>query len=399
MHQCTLGDLIEDDVAGFACGKSNLVEQGVVHLRPFNIGLSGQIDLTTTYQIPADAVPKGRGELHAGDILFNNTNSAELVGKAAIIESDICAGFSNHLTRIRVNKQVALPKYLLYVLLDLREKGTFTAAATQWVSQAAYRVSELKQLPITLPPLAEQQRIVEILDRAAAIQRLRRAAEEKAREIIPALFVNMFGDPATNPKGWPVGTLAAVVDEFRYGTSMKSGATGVPVLRIPNVIGGALDTKEIKLVQLSQAELRRLTLADGDLLFVRTNGNPDYVGRSAIYDDQRMIDAGYAPNASVYASYLIRARLNRSVCPAFIQAQLSSAEGRRYFRERSRTSAGQYNINTESLGTIPLMLPPLSLQLAFAEKAKAVTNMSPTSSLAKQTTDGVVSALVASVLG
>ena len=55
---------------------------------------------------------------------------------------------------------------------------------------------------IPLPPPAEQQHIVDILDRAEAIQRLRRAAEEKAREIIPALFVDMFGDPATNPKGW-----------------------------------------------------------------------------------------------------------------------------------------------------------------------------------------------------
>lgn len=309
-------------------------------------------------------------------------------GGLALLNQRVC--------RLQKISSDALPQYIYYSINSkLREIHETTAFVT--VKHISSR--QIEDIQIPLPPLAEQQRIVEILDRAAAIQQLRRAAEEKAREIIPALFVDMFGDPATNPKGWPVGTLAAVVDEFRYGTSMKSGGTGVPVLRIPNVIGGALDTKEIKLVHLSQAELRRLTLADGDLLFVRTNGNPDYIGRSAVYDDQRMIDAGYAPNASVYASYLIRARLNRSVCPAFIQAQLSSPEGRRHFRERSRTSAGQYNINTESLGTIPLMLPPLSLQLAFTDKAKAVTNMSPTMRLAKQTTDGVMSALVANVLG
>jgi type I restriction enzyme S subunit len=289
--------------------------------------------------------------------------------------------------------EIANTKFIWY---QLNDEHSWIRSGT---AQPFIKPSDIKARKVILPSLAEQQRIVDILDRAAAIQRLRRAAEEKAREIIPALFVDMFGDPATNPKGWPVGTLAAAVDEFRYGTSVKSGATGVPVLRIPNVIGEALDTKEIKFVQLSPAELTRLTLADGDLLFVRTNGNPDYVGRSAIYSDKQMVDAGYAPNASVYASYLIRARLNRSVCPAFIQAQLSSAEGRRYFRERSRTSAGQYNINTESLGTIPLMLPPLSLQLAFAEKTKAIANIFPTANLAKQTSHGVVSALAASLLG
>lgn len=347
--------------------------------------------------LSADEAPsRARRKICEHDVLVSMTRpNLNAVAKVdASLAGEICStGFSVLRAGPRLN-----PAYLFHFVQTPRFVDSLSGL-TAGALYPAVTEAQVRQQLIPLPPLAEQQRIVEILDRAAAIQRLRRAAEEKAREIIPALFVDMFGDPATNPKGWPVGTLAAVVDEFRYGTSMKSGATGVPVLRIPNVIGGALDTKEIKLVQLTQAELRRITLADGDLLFVRTNGNPDYVGRSAIYDDQRMIDAGYAPNASVYASYLIRARLNRSVCPAFIQAQLSSAEGRRHFRERSRTSAGQYNINTESLGTIPLMLPPLSLQLAFAEKAKAVTNMSPTTSLAKQTTDGVVSALAASVLG
>ena len=326
-----------------------------------------------------------------GTILFSFKLT---IGKTAIAEVPLYTNEAIASLPIKRGDLITA-KFLQYALSNLDPE----LDANHAVLGKVLNKEKLHNLQIPLPPLAEQRRIVEMLDRAAAIQRLRRAAEEKAREIIPALFVDMFGDPATNPKGWPVTTLGAVVDEFRYGTSVKSGPSGVPVLRIPNVIGEALDTGEIKLVQLTPAELRRLTLKDGDLLFVRTNGNPDYVGRSALYEDQRMIDAGYQPNSCVYASYLIRARLSASISPVFVQAQLSSVQGRRLLRERSRTSAGQYNINTENLATIPLMIPPIALQQVFARKAKAIMAMTPTNNLASQASNGIAGALAARLLG
>jgi len=61
----------------------------------------------------------------------------------------------------------------------------------------------LKEIQVPKPPLSEQRRIVDLLSRAEGIVRLRREAEKKSAELIPALFLDMFGDPATNPKGWP----------------------------------------------------------------------------------------------------------------------------------------------------------------------------------------------------
>ena len=75
----------------------------------------------------------------------------------------------------------------------------------------------------SVPPLPEQRRIVDLLSRAEGIVRLRREAEKKAAELIPALFLDMFGDPATNPKGWPVESLGKHV--------------GIPsVVRTPNLV-------------------------------------------------------------------------------------------------------------------------------------------------------------------
>lgn len=228
-------------------------------------------------------------------------------------------------------------------------------------------------LRIPLPSLDEQQRIVDLLSQAEGIVRLRREAQAKAAEIIPALFLDVFGDAANNPKRWTEKRLGELVEEFRYGTSQKSGVSGLATLRIPNVIGDSLDPTEMKLVDVTEAEVNRLRLRRGDLLFVRTNGNPDYVGRSAVFEPEVMSAAGYDGFNCIYASYLIRARLKaESVRPGFLQSFLSSHEGRKRLREQARTSAGQYNINTEGLSSILVPVPPLNLQVHFEERCRSV---------------------------
>lgn len=283
-----------------------------------------------------------------------------LAGRALAINQDIKA---------IVPSACMLPEFCFWFLRSNAQKIIDMGAGS---TVKGITLDQIRRLKVPLPPLDEQQRIVDILDRAASIQRLRQAADEKLKEIIPALFVDMFGDPATNPKGWPTDKLGSYIEEFRYGTSQKSGPTGLPVLRIPNVIADTLDTGEIKLVELNEAEQRRLMLRDGDVLFVRTNGNPDYVGRSAVFNRTALDQAGFDGSKCVYASYLIRARLNAELCPHFLQAYLTTAEGRKFLRERSKTSAGQYNINIDGLSSVPVYVPPIELQNQFREKLDAL---------------------------
>ena len=224
----------------------------------------------------------------------------------------------------------------------------------------------LMSLSVVCPQLTEQRRIVDLLNHANSIRRLRREAQEKARQVIPALFVEMFGDPETIPKP---ARLGEVVEGFRYGTSQKSASTGLPTLRIPNVVNGQLDLRDIKTVPVDADDAERLRLSRGDLLIVRTNGNPDYVGRCAVFEPDLVAESGIASQHVIFASYLIRARPMRAkIHPHFLQAYLASRFGRRLLRERSRTSAGQYNINTEALRALPVPVPPLSYQQSFAER-------------------------------
>ncbi|MDD2779896.1 MAG: restriction endonuclease subunit S [Methanoculleus sp.] len=224
----------------------------------------------------------------------------------------------------------------------------------------------VRGVKISLPPLSEQRRIAEILDKADALRAKRRAVLARLDTLAQSIFLDMFGDPATNPKGWARRTLGELTSEFRYGSSNKSASQGKPALRIPNVVGGAVDPTELKLVPVDEAEFERLRLRDGDLLLVRTNGNPDFVGRCAVFDSRAVSSTGFAGDDFIFASYLIRARLNANLIePIFLKEYLLGAEGCRQLRSRSKTSAGQYNINTESLRTVPVLVPPLSLQREF----------------------------------
>jgi type I restriction enzyme S subunit len=191
---------------------------------------------------------------------------------------------------------------------------------------------------------------------------MRAEADAKAERILPALFIKMFGDPATNPMGWEEKNLSDLDIDFRYGTSVKCDSiiNGLPVLRIPNILGGEINLDVLKYGELSSEEINRLLLQKGDLLFVRTNGNPDYVGRCAVFD----LDDPY-----VFASYLIRARVPKNTIKShFIAAYLQTPSGRQGMLPFIRTTAGQSNISVEGLKKIPIFLPDLELQHNFVNQ-------------------------------
>ena len=252
----------------------------------------------------------------------------------------------------------------------------------------------LESLLFPLPPLDEQRRIVGLLDRAAEIRRRADAARAKARAIIPALFLDMFGDPATNPKGWRLCPFGQLINEFRYGTNQKchdAAADGsVPVLRIPNVIGGQIDWSDLKYANLPTKEREKTRLKIGDLLFVRTNGNPDYIGRCARFDSH---------SDAAYASYLIRARLSGEIAPTFAVNYFNHSRFRPLMLRMGKTTAGNFNLSVEGLSGLPVMVPPLPLQTAFAEQANRLDSLARALDAAAAKAEAMAAALSAEVFG
>lgn len=262
------------------------------------------------------------------------------------------------------------PEYAKYLIRSPVFRSQLSKSIKKAVNQASVSIRDLNSISVALPTLPEQRRVADILNQADALRTKRRAALARLDEMARAVFMEMFGVPTNLPhvKLGEGGT------EFRYGTSNKSSAEGYPTLRIPNIVAGGVDLSNLKSVKVDQKDYERLRLRSGDLLFVRTNGNPNYVGRCAVVLDDVGCKLYLSPDKFIYASYLIRARLSKKLFdPIFVQSYLSMNEGRTQLTEASKTSAGQFNINTEALAALKIPLMPVSEQQAFAEKIKAVS--------------------------
>jgi type I restriction enzyme, S subunit len=293
------------------------------------------------------------------------------IGKVGISGTNVVT--NQQINALVLDRKKAYSRYVLHACRQLKPILETIAPST---TVKIVNKSRFSGLTIPLPPLDEQRRIAIILDKADALRRKRRAAIQKLDSLTQSIFLELFGDPATNPKLWPLTTLGEVVAEFRYGTSNKSSNLGKPALRIPNVVGGTLNLEDLKTVPVEDGEFQRLRLSDQDLLLVRTNGNKEYVGRCALFDGKLAVTSGFLPKDFIYASYLIRARMRAgSVEPEFIRDYLLGSEGRRQLLARSKTSAGQFNINTEGLSKIPVPLPPLELQKQYVRRTRRVSEM------------------------
>ena len=156
-----LDEIAKEIKAGFACGKGKVGTVGIPHIRPMNLTKDGQFTWHGLKRI-SDEDFRGREDftLLPGDVLFNNTNSKELVGKTCYIDEQIHGGFSNHITRIRVDGERCISGFLAHVLHAAWRKGVFLERANKWIGQAGINTKSLSGFLIPLPPLEVQQEIV-----------------------------------------------------------------------------------------------------------------------------------------------------------------------------------------------------------------------------------------------
>jgi type I restriction enzyme S subunit len=171
--------------------------------------------------------------------------------------------------------------------------------------------------------------------------------------------------PSDLPPTYEVVSLHQAAERIEYGTSkpaLGSMTTGIPMLRMGNIQDGTLDLDDLKYCDVDD-EVRRLLLADGDLLFNRTN-SPELVGKSAVFHER---------GPMTFASYLIRVELDTNVAnPDFVNYWINSAWGRAWASLTKTDGVSQSNINGTKLGHMPLPLPPIEEQRVIVERASAM---------------------------
>ena len=245
----------------------------------------------------------------------------------------------------------------------------------------------LKETYIPLPPLPIQRHIARVLDQADQLRKQAQQMETELSALAQSVFLEMFGDPELNPKGWAKVTIRDLITEVKYGSSEKASETDglYPILRMNNITySGDWDFSSLKYIDLSESEKDKYLVKKGDILFNRTNSK-ELVGKTAVYRlDKEM----------AYAGYLIRMRCNEFSNPEYIAAYLNSAHGKKTLMNMCKSIIGMANINAQELQNIEILKPPKSLQDMYANKLEKLRVLFDKNREKKQELDLLFNALV-----
>ena len=272
------------------------------------------------------------------------------IGKIGIASEGEFA-FNQQINAIIPNAKVN-PRYLAYNLLFNRPR--LVAIANAPVVPIINK-SRFGEISVKIEMDTDKQlTIVNILDKLSNIIVKRKQELNVLDDLIKARFVEMFGDPIKNPKGWKVATIGDVVTEVRYGTSKPAVEGGkYPYIRMNNITSdGHLDLNDLKYIDIPDDEIEKCVVRKGDVLFNRTN-SVELVGKTAFFD---------LPQDMVIAGYIIRLRLSEKMLPEVLVQYMNLEALKKILRSMAKGAVNQANINAQELQSIKLYIPDMDLQ-------------------------------------
>ncbi|MFG6333106.1 MAG: restriction endonuclease subunit S [Lachnospiraceae bacterium] len=288
--------------------------------------------------------------LHAGDILVGmdgEFNIARWKSRNALLNQRVC--------KITAKKDID-DEYLRFALAkELKKIESRTAFATVKHLSA----KELNKLELEIPSYKNQKLISEILTKLEKIICFYERQLEQLNQLIKSRFVEMFGDPITNPKSWKMVTIGDIVTEVRYGTSRPAVEGGeYPYLRMNNLTyDGYLDLTDLKRIDIPESEIEKYIVHKGDVLFNRTN-SVELVGKTCVFEE---------PEDMIIAGYIIRVRLKSIFLPVVLSCFMNTDALKGRLKNMAKGAVNQANINAQELQAIEVYMPPLNLQNQFSE--------------------------------
>lgn len=225
----------------------------------------------------------------------------------------------------------------------------------------------LAEIRVPLPPLAEQRRIAGILDRADALRAKRRAALALLDTLTQSIFLDMFGDPVSNPKQWENPTLGGLATSMHYGPRFFNepyDPSGIRIVRITDLDeSGALSFEGMPRLVVSDADRVNHALRSGDVIFARSGAT---VGKVALI---RREDP-----PCIAGAYFIVMRFSARLDPTYVRGVLTALSTRSLVVARSRQAA-QQNFSGPGLRALPMPVPPLRLQQDYAERVATIDKL------------------------
>ena len=348
------GNVIAESQSGFASGQRD--SNGVIQLRMNNVDTRGNLLWNEFIRVPADPVTIEKYRLKPGDIVFNNTNSTELVGKSALFNNhEEPIVYSNHFTRLRIKPSVADAAFVTYWLISQWQTKTFEKICNRWIGQSAVKTDKLFALEIPLPPLDEQRRIASRLnEQLAAVESARKAADEQlqaARQLSFAYLASIFNNDQSEK--WNRIKLGEIIEITAPQVDPKIPEYG----SLPHVNGENIESGTCQLLYLNTAAEEGMTsgkyLFDpGDVLYSKLR---PYLRKVVVADFKGVCSADMYP-----------IKVNQDVLDShFLSWVLVSDEFTDYADEESRR-ARMPKLNREQLFAYKAPIPLLDEQRQIA---------------------------------
>ena len=363
-------------------------ETGIPFLRVQNIaGGKVNFERDTLFIDERTHETLSRSRIRPGDLLVSIAGS---IGRAGIVPMGAPALNCNQAVAIvRPKEKVYRPFLRFWIESSGAQQQIRNSTVTGTISNLS--LSQLSNLQIPLPPLAEQRRIAEVLDKAEALRAKRRAALAQLDSLTQSLFLNLFGDPDT--KGWPMTDIAGVVNEDHggirtgpFGSQLLHSeftAEGIAVLGIDNAVANEFRWGERRFIsEAKYRQLKRYTVRPGDVL-ITIMGT---CGRCAVVPDD-------IPPA-INTKHLCCITLDSSKClPIFLHAYfLRHPTALRYLSQTAK-GAIMSGLNMGLIKGMPIPLPPISLQREFARRVTAVEKLKTAQRAALAELDGLFASL------
>lgn len=354
-----LGDVC-NILNGFAFKSDKYTEQGIRVLRITNVQKGAIVDNAPKYYPLHEKLNIKQYLLNEDDLLMSLTGN---VGRVGLLQRELLpAALNQRVACLRIASNKVQLKYLFHLLNsnNFEKDCIFNAAG---IAQKNMSTEWLKKYTIPIPPLSEQERIVSELDLLSSIIEKKKAQLQEYDQLAQSIFYDMFGDPVTNEKGWEVKNMGEV-GELQRGSGLSK--KDLIDNGHPCILYGQIHTRfgaftKTHIACIPQELVRSAKIAHcGDVIMAITSEDVEGSCKSVAWMGD--YDIAIGSDAAIY-----RHSLNGIYFSYYTQTKAFHIEKAKYAKGFKVT-----HISTKEIASIPIPLPPLSLQQQFAEKIEAI---------------------------
>ena len=345
----------------------NFTESGIKFLRAQNV-VDGKILIDDDILFIDNETHNSklkRSHILKGDVLLT---IAGTIGRTAIVEIEEELNCNQAVAIIRLGNSEIHPNFLCHFFATSNAQSQFTMGkVTATIPNLS--LSQIKKLKIPLPPLDQQKKIAAILDAADAYKQKTKALIEKYDELTQSLFLDMFGDPVSNPMEWEVNFLEQVTTKIGSGATPRGGKQaykkeGISLIRSMNVYDNRFKYKNLAFIDEDQAaKLKNVIVEKGDVLFNITGAS---ICRSSVVPND-VLPARVNQHVSILRpikSIITSKFLSRFLISENVKTKLLGVG--------SGGGAVMEAITKEQLQSIKVIIPPLELQNEFSKRVQAI---------------------------